>query len=231
MQRRSFLAISAVGAATSSLGAAPMRSIVGSAPAEGSARFPSPRLVGLGVDADANRVRALPLLLDSLNCTERRLDRARVSIRPIADMPSRVAQGCALDIEMLYPSTGGSRSLLYSAHSAGVGSYPAGLSCDAHPNTAGKTTFIVTQRMGNRSRETPIRIDASRPGRYLLAIPTSPDARVPIWRATQIIHNEHNTPLRLHDMLGQRSKHCAMLSIEITAHENVDSSEGDDHAR
>lgn len=231
MQRRSFLAISAVGAATSSLGAAPMRSIVGSAPAEGSARFHSPRLVGLGVDADANRVRALPLLLDSLSSTERRLERARVSISPIADMPTRVAQGCAMDIEMLYPRTGGTRSLLYSAHGTGVGSYPAGIACDAQPDNTGNTTFIVTQRMGNRSRETPIRIDVGRTGRYLLAIPTSPDARVPIWRATQIMFNEHNTPQRLHDMLGQRSKYCAMLSIEITAHESTDTSEGDDHAR
>jgi len=188
-------------------------------------------MIGLEVDADSNRVQVLPTLLETQSSTEQRLKRARVSVCPMNDMPTRVAQGCALDIELLYPNTGGSRSLLYSAHSTGVGSFPAGNSCDAHPNGAGNTTLIVTQRMGNLSRETPIRIDASRPGRYLLAIPTSPTARVPIWRATQITLDEHNTPQRLHDMLGQRSKSCAMLSIDITAHENTETREGDDHAR
>ncbi|MCA9275151.1 MAG: hypothetical protein KDA29_03915 [Phycisphaerales bacterium] len=221
MHRRGFIAVSAVTAAASSVTGMP---ILGHTAR--SLRFARPELVELRPhEVDATRV--IATRPSSLFADRASIAAPQIELSPLACTESRIASDAAVDIEMHHPASG-IDSILYSAHKAGLGAFPAGISSPIRPDAAGGLTLIVTQRLGELRQQHKIRIDATRAGSYLLAIPTSPDARAPVWRTSTISINESQTPTQVRSLFEARARSCMLMSVRIT--ESESQIEGANHA-
>lgn len=221
MHRRGFIAVSAVTAAASSVTGMPILGF----PTR-SHRFAGPELVELR-QHEVDATRAIASRPFSPTTDHMALNTPQIELSPLECTGSRVASEAAVDIEMRHPGCG-IDSILYSAHKAGLGAFPAGISSPIRPDAAGGLTLIVTQRLGELRQQHKIRINASRAGSYLLAIPTDYEARAPIWRASTIELNSTHTPTQVRSLFDSRARSCMLMSVQIT--ETMTQTQGASHA-
>jgi len=221
MHRRGFIAISAASAAASAVTGKPILS-----DRSRPARIAKPELVELHPhEQDHTRAiasRGFPVALSTdpiMNPT--------IELSPLACTETRIASNAGVDIELRHPGCG-IDSILYSAHNSGLGAYPAGVASAINPDSMGAATLVVTQRIDDYRQQHQIRIDAKRPGSYLLAIPTEPGARAPIWRTSTIELNNTHTATQVRSLFESRARSCMLMSVRVS--ESNAQSEGAHHA-
>ncbi len=221
MHRRGFIAVSAASAAASTVTGMPALSNL-----KGSPRIAKPELVELQPhEQDYTRAiasRGFPIAISTDPITN-----PTIELSPLACTDTRVANDAGVDIELRHPGCG-IDSILYSAHNTGLGAFPAGVASPLNPDAMGAATLVVTQRTHNHRQQHQIRIDAKRPGSYLLAIPTEPGARAPIWRTSKIELDSTHTPTQVQSLFESRARSCMLVGIRIA--DNNAQSEGAHHA-
>jgi hypothetical protein len=221
MHRRGFIAVSAASAAASTVTGMPVLSNL-----KGSARIAKPELVELRPhEQDHTRAiasRGFPIAISTDPITN-----PSIELSPLACTQTRIANDAGVDVELRHPRCG-IDSILYSAHNIGLGAFPAGIASPISPDAMGAATLIVTQRINNYRHQHQIRIDANRPGSYLLAIPTEPGARAPIWRTSTIELDDTHTPTQVQSLFESRARSCMLMSVRIT--DDNAQSEGAHHA-
>lgn len=222
MHRRGFIAISAASAAASSVTGMPVLS-----DRTRSVRVAKPELIELHPDEQDNSraiaSRGIPIALSTDQIVN-----PMIELSPLACAETRIADDAGIDIELRHPGCG-IDSILYSAHNAGLGAFPSGISTALNPDAMGNTTLIVTQRVHDQRMQHRIRIDAKRAGSYLLAIPTQPGARAPIWRASTIELDLHQRPTRVQSLFESRARSCMLMSVRVS--ESIAQAEGATHAK
>jgi hypothetical protein len=221
MHRRGFIAISAASAAASSVSGMPALSRLA-----GEQRLAKPELMEIHpIEQDMTRAvaaRPFPLTIASESVTQ-----PTIELNPLACTETRIADNAGIDIELRHPGCG-IDSILYSAHNTGLGAFPAGIASPIHTDSSGTATLIVTQRLSEHRQQHQIRINARRAGPYLLAIPTEPGARAPVWRASTIELNESRTPIHVRSLFESRARTCMLMSVRIL--ETNDLNQGAHHA-
>lgn len=221
MHRRGFIAISAASAAASTVSGMPSLARV-----SGTPRIAKPELVELRASEErpgtALVARAFPISI----ATDR-LRRPQITLTPLSCAQTRIADTSGVDIELRHPGCG-IDSILYSAHNDGLGAFPSGISAPVDADTAGRLSLTITQRVGGDEQRHQIRISASRGGSYLLAIPTEPGARAPIWRTSTIELDNSHTPTQVRSLFESRARSCMLMGVRIS--ENYTQSEGATHA-
>ncbi|MFG0246776.1 MAG: hypothetical protein ACF8MF_12085 [Phycisphaerales bacterium JB052] len=221
MHRRDFIAISAASAAASTVSGMP-----GLARFSGTPRIAKPELVELRASEEqpgrALVARALPISI----ATEP-IRNPQITLTPLACAQTRIADTSGVDIELRHPGCG-IDSIMYSAHNHGLGAFPSGISSPIDADTAGGLSLTITQRVGGDEQRHQIHISASRPGSYLLAIPTEPGARAPIWRTSTIELDSTHTPTQVRSLFESRARSCMLMGVRIS--ENNTQSEGANHA-
>ena len=221
MHRRGFIAVSAASAAASSVIGMPILGNLTRSP-----RLARPELVELR-PTEQDRSRALACTRFPIAIASAPIAKPVIELSPLSCIENRLADDAAVDIELNHPRCG-YNSVLYSAHNAGLGAFPAGIASIVSPDAAGGLSLIITQRHADLNQQHQFRLDATRAGSYLLAIPTSPDARAPVWRTSTISINESKTPTQVRSLFEARARSCMLISVRIT--ESESQIEGANHA-
>lgn len=221
MHRRGFIAISAASAAASTVSGMPGLSRI-----TGTPRIAKPELVELRASQEqpgtALVARAFPISI----ATDP-ISNPLIELTPLACAQTRIAKAAGVDIELRHPGCG-IDSILYSAHNDGLGTFPSGISSPIDTDASGGLTLTVTQRVGGNRQRHHIRISAAWAGSYLLAIPTEPGARAPIWRTSTIELDKTHTPVQVRSLFESRARSCMLMGVRIT--ENNTDREGATHA-
>jgi hypothetical protein len=221
MHRRVFLASTVASAAASGVSGMPISGCVSQ-----TRTLANPQLIELrthpGDESRAVAMRSLPIAVATST-----LISPVVELTPLACTQSRLANNAGIDIELRHPGCG-MNSILYSANNVGLGAFPAAVASQIQPDTLGRITLIVTQRLSDLHQKHMLRIPAKRAGSYLLAIPTEPGARAPLWRASTIELNNANTPTRVRSLFGSRARSCMLMSVRVS--ESNAHTEGEPHA-
>lgn len=221
MHRRGFIAVSAASAAASSVIGMPILDNLTRSP-----RLARPELVELRPH-EQDRSRALACTRFPIAIASAPIAKPVIELAPLSCIENRIADDAAVDIELRHPLCG-YNSVLYSAHNTGPGAFPAGIASIVSPDSAGGLSLIITQRHAELNQQHQLRLDATRAGSYLLAIPTSPDARAPIWRTSTISINESHTPIQVRSLFESRAHSCMLMSVRIS--ESESQLEGVNHA-
>lgn len=221
MHRRGFIAISAASAAASTVTGMP-----GLPKVAGTPRIAKPELVELRASEEkpgrAVATRAFPI-----SVATDPISNPRIELTPLACAQTRIAKAAGVDIELRHPGCG-MDSILYSAHNDGLGAFPSGISSPIEADAGGGLTLTVTQRVGGDEQRHQIRVNAARAGSYLLAIPTEPGARAPIWRTSTIELDQSRTPTQVRSLFESRARSCMLMGVRVTEHNTQ--TEGATHA-
>lgn len=209
MDRRQFILAGAATASASTVMGLPAFTSGGS-----GGRIARPEIFKLRTSETDDRVaqahRTQPITLSDVPRTP-----FTVTLQALDCAQNRMGQESAVDIELRHPGSGVD-ALIYSASNAvPLGSFPPGIRASALPDSRGTGTLIVTQRYRQHHQQHKLRVVASEPGDYLLAIPTAPGARVPIWRASTIELDEGRTPARVRSLFEARAKLCMLVNLHI----------------
>ena len=221
MHRRVFLASTIASAAASGVSGMPIAT--GNTHTRTIAR---PGLIELRPH-EQDRTRALAMRSFPFSIATSPLANPVLTLTPLACARTRIADDAGIDVEMRHPGCGVD-SILYSAHNTGPGAFPAGIASRIQPDTMGRLTLSVTQRLNDQRQRHTLRVDATRAGSYLLTIPTAPGTNAPVWRASTIELDNTNTPTRVHSLFESRARSCMLMSVRIS--ESNALAEGESHA-
>lgn len=221
MHRRIFLASTVASAAASGVSGMPI--------ATGNTHtrtLAKPELIELRPH-EQDSTRAVAMRSSRLSISMSPLTNPVLNLTPLACARTRIAEDAGIDIEMRHPGCGVD-SILYSAHNTGTGAFPAGIASRIQPDTMGRLTLSVTQRLNDHRQRHTLRIDSTRAGSYMLAIPTAPGTHPPVWRASSIELDHSKTPTRVHSLFESRARSCMLMSVSIS--ESNAHAEGESHA-
>jgi hypothetical protein len=165
----------------------------------------------LGFATDQSLVNSPALTIGALSCAQQRL-----------------ANDVSVDVELVHAGCG-LRSVMYSAHNVGVGCFPAQNRTTLNPDALGEITLLIHQHIGQNTQTSAIKVNASRVGSYMLAIPTDAHARVPMWRSTRIQLDDDAQPTQIRSLFDARTRSCMLMSVQIN--ESHAQTEGESHAK
>ena len=190
-------------------------------------KLAKPQLVELRPETGETTTRGVPPNRLSITSDSARINAPAITIGALSCTDQRLANDTSVDVELTHAGCGIS-SVLYSAHNVGIGAFPAHNKSSVNPDAFGEITLIVSQRVGEQTQKTNVKVNASREGRYMLAIPTDAYARVPMWRSTQIELDDDANPTQISSLFDARTRSCMLMSIQIN--ESIAQIEGESHA-
>jgi hypothetical protein len=217
MNRRDFVALSAMSAASSTVFARSASKSNFQQPSRALGKLPVPslaRVVPVCNTSRAHLIQGHP----PTPAQQATLSAASMTIAPLSCLQHRTENDTGFDIELLHPTIDTS-SIICSAsnmHSLyGTGSYPAANRVAAPQDTNGQATIRITQTSAQTRQTTNLSLDVTQEGIYLLAIPTSTRSSSPAWRLTNATIDNDGRAQSIKNMFPSRSSRCAYLSIAI----------------
>lgn len=217
INRREFVAMGVAAAATTAVSSTAMADSAlpsVSRSAVGSPRIPAPSLAKLQPITNQPNLARLAPGSSLPSVSQQTLANPMLTIEPLACVSNRLAKDASITIEAHYPVPN-LYAILYSAHNHDLGAFPAASETIAPQNTRGQTTLRITQQLHGTTQTKLITLNASNPGTYLLAIPTTGRASNASWRFTKAHLNNDGQITDLANPLPAASSRCAYFSITI----------------